>query len=80
MTITNIVGLLLALTLLLAPIYAAQPDSPQALGSFEWASFLCAGMFLAAVLALLAARRGGAFALRLSVSEKAFLALLGWPF
>ncbi len=80
MTITNIVGLLLALTLLLAPIYAAQPDSPQALGSFEWASFLCAGMFLAAVLALLAARRGGAFALRLSVSEKAFLALLGLAF
>jgi len=76
----NAVGLLLALTLVLAPVFAAQPDSPQAIGSFEWASFVCAGTLLAAGLALLAARRGGAFALRLSPAEKAFLALLGLAF
>ena len=78
--LNNVVGLLLALTLVLAPVYAAQPDSPQAIGSFEWASFLCAGTFLAASLALIAARRGGAFAQRLSPAEKALLALLGLAF
>jgi O-antigen ligase/tetratricopeptide (TPR) repeat protein len=74
------VGLLLALTLLLAPVYAAQPDSPTAVGSFEWASFLCAGTFLAALAAVLAARRGGPFAASVSPAEKAFLALLGLAF
>lgn len=78
--LNNAVGLLLALTLVLAPVYAAQPDSPQALGSFEWASFLCAGTFLAAALALFASKSGGAFALRVSPAEKAFLALLGLAF
>jgi len=78
--LNNSVGLLLALTLVLAPVYAAQPDSPQAIGSFEWTSVLCAGTFLAAAVALFAARRGGAFAVRLSSAEKAFLALLGLAF
>ncbi len=78
--LNNAVGLLLALTLLLAPVYAAQPDSPQAIGSGEWASFLCAGTFLAAGLALVAARRGGTLALHFSPAEKAFLALLGLAF
>jgi len=78
--LTSVIGLLLALTLLLAPVFAAQPDSPAAIGSGEWASFLCAGTFLAAGLALLVTRRGGAFALRLSPAEKAFLALLGLAF
>ena len=80
---TIAVTLLLALTLLLAPIYAAQPDSPNAtaLASSEWASFLCAGTFLAALLAVFAARRGtGPFAVRLIPAEKAFLALLGLAF
>ncbi len=77
--LTSVIGLLLALTLLLAPVFAAQPDSPAAIGSGEWASFLCAGTFLAAGLALLASGRGGAFAL-LSPAEKAFLALLGLAF
>ncbi len=74
--------LLLALTLLLAPLYAAQPDGPrvEALASFEWASFLCAGIFLAVLLAVPAARRGGPFAARLSAAEKAFLVLLGLAF
>ncbi len=75
-----IIGLLLALTLVLAPVYAAQPDSPTSIGSFEWASFLCAGTFLAALLAVLAARRSGAFSLPLSPAEKAFLLLLGLAF
>ncbi len=78
--LTNAVGLLLALTLLLAPIYAAQPDSPQAIGTWEGASFLCAGTFLAAGLALVAARRGGVFARRFSPAETSFLALLGLAF
>ena len=78
--LNSAVGLLLASTLLLAPIYAAQPDSPQAISSGEWASFLCAGTFLAAALALLAARRGGIFALRLAPAETSFLALLGLAF
>jgi tetratricopeptide (TPR) repeat protein/O-antigen ligase len=78
-----VITFLLALTLLLAPIYAAQPDSPNpiALASSEWASFLCAGTFLAALLALTAARRGsGPFGVRLTSAEKAFLALLGLAF
>ena len=74
------VALLLTLPLLLAPIYAAQPDSPSAVGSWEWASFLCAGVFLAAEIAALTARRGGAFAAALTPAEKAFLILLGLAF
>ena len=78
-----IVTLLLALTLVLAPIYAAQPDSPNviALASSEWASFLCAGTLLAALAAVFAARRGtGPFAVRLIPAEKMFLVLLGLGF
>ncbi len=76
------ITLLLALTLLLAPLVAAQPDGPrtEALVSFEWASFLCAGTFFAALLAVLTARRGGPWAVRLSPAEKAFLGLLGLAF
>lgn len=74
------VALLLALPLLVAPLYAAQPDSPSALGSWEWASLLCAGVFLAALVAAFAARRGGVFAVPLTSAEKAFLALLGLAF
>ncbi len=79
---TIAITLLLALTLLLAPLYAAQPDGPrvEALVSFEWASFLCAGTFLAVLLAALSARRGGPSAARLSPAEKAFLGLLGLAF
>ncbi len=74
---TIAVSLLIALVLVLAPLYAAQPDAPAALASAEWASLLCAGTFLAALLAAVSARRGGAFAVRFSLPEKAFLALLG---
>ncbi len=79
---TIAITILLALTLLLAPMYAAQPDGPrvEALVSSEWASFLCAGTFLAVLLALLSARRGGPFAERLSPAEKVFLGLLGLAF
>ena len=79
---TIFITLLLALTLLLAPSYAAQPDGPrvEALLSFEWASFLCAGTFLAVLLAGIIARRGGVFSVRLSSAEKAFLVLLGLAF
>ncbi len=79
---TIFITLLLALTLLLAPSYAAQPDGPrvEALLSFEWASFLCAGTFLAVLLAGATARRGGLFSVRLSPAEKAFLLLLGLAF
>ena len=79
---TIFITLLLALTLLLAPSYAAQPDGPrvEALLSFEWASFLCAGTFLAVLLAGITARRGGVFSVRLSPAEKAFLVLLGLAF
>ncbi len=72
-----LVAILLAVTLLLAPIFAAQPDAPAAVGSFEWTSFLCAGTFLAALTAALSARRGGQFAVSFSRAEKAFLVLLG---
>lgn len=79
---TIAITILLALTLLLAPLYAAQPDGPrvEALVSFEWASFLCAGTFGAVLLAAVSARRGGPFAVRLSPAEKAFLGLLGLAF
>ncbi len=79
---TIAITVLLALALVLAPLYAAQPDGPrlEALISFEWASFLCAGAFLAVLLALLSAQRGGPFAARLSPAEKAFLGLLGLAF
>lgn len=79
---TIAITFLLALTLVLAPLYAAQPDGPrlEALISFEWASFLCAGTFLAVLLAVPSARRGGPFAVRLSPAEKAFLGLLGLAF
>ena len=79
---TIAITILLALTLLLAPLYAAQPDGPrvEALISFEWASFLCAGAFLAVLLAAVSARRGGPFATRLSPAERAFLVLLGLAF
>ena len=79
---TIAITLLLALTLLLVPLVAAQPDGPrvEALVSFEWASFLCAAAFLAVLLAVLAARRGGPLTIRLSPAEKAFLGLLGLAF
>ncbi len=79
---TIAITLLLALTLLLAPLVAAQPDGPrvEALVSFEWASFLCAGTFLAVLLAVPSARRGGLLAVRWSPAEKAFLGLLGLAF
>ena len=79
---TIAITLLLALTLVLAPMYAAQPDGPrpEALVSFEWASFLCAGTFGAVLLAAISARRGGLFAERLSPAEKAFWGLLGLAF
>ena len=74
---TIAISILLALVLILTPIYAAQPDAPAALASSEWASFLCAGTFLAALLALVSAWRvGSPFAVRFSHSEKAFLVLL----
>lgn len=77
---TIAIPIFLALTLLLAPIYAAQPDAPAALASSEWASFLCAGTFLAALLAVVSARCGGLLAVRFSAAEKAFLLLLGLAF
>ena len=75
-----LIALLLALTLLLAPIFAGQPDAPAAIGSFEWTSLLCAGTFLAALVAALTAWRGGLFAVPFSRAETAFLALLGLAF
>ena len=77
---TIAISILLALTLLLAPIYAAQPDAPAALASSEWASFLCAGTALAALLGVVLARRDSPFALHFSASEKAFLVLLALAF
>ncbi len=77
---TLAIPILLALTLLLAPLYAAQPDAPAIFASPEWASFLCAGTFLAVLLAVTSARRGGPFARPVSAAEKAFLVLLGLAF
>ena len=79
-SMTIVLSILLALVLVLAPIYAAQPDAPAALASSEWASFLCTGTFLAALLGVVSARCTGPFALRFSGSEKAFLVLLGLAF
>lgn len=71
------VTLLLALALLLSPLYAAIPDDPFPIGS----SWLCAGTLLAACLALFAAWRGDrTFCQRLTRSEKAFLVLLALAF
>ena len=65
--------LLLGLALLLAPLYAALPDDPLPV----WASWLSAGTFAAALVALAAARRGDrTFWLPLSRAERAFLVLL----
>ncbi|MGI4788469.1 MAG: O-antigen ligase family protein [Janthinobacterium lividum] len=80
---TVIVTILLALTLVLAPIYAAQPDTPSALAlpSSEWTSFLCAGIFLAILLAVFdSCRDSSPFAVRLASAEKAFLVLVGLGF
>ena len=69
------IACLLGLTLLLAPILAAVPDEPV------WSSWLSAGAFLAALLAVLASWKGGrAGWLRPSRTEQAFLVLLGLAF
>ena len=69
------IALLLGLTLLLAPLLAAIPDEPV------WSSWLCAGTFLAALLAVVAARKGDHTGwLRPSRAEQAFLVLLGLAF
>ena len=69
------IACLLGLTLLLAPLLAAVPDEPV------WSSWLSAGTFLAALLAALAAWKGGrAGWLRPSRAEQAFLVLLGLAF
>ena len=71
------VALLLGLGLLLAPLYAAIPDDPFPV----WASWLSAGTFAAALVGLLAARRGDrTFLLPFSRAEQAFLVLLGLAF
>ena len=77
---TIAIPILLALILILAPLYAAQPDAPMALASSEWVSLLCAGAFLAAGLAVFTARRGGPFGTGVNAAEKAFLVLLGLAF
>lgn len=70
-----VVAVLLGLSLLLAPIYAALP------GDSLWASWLSAGMFAAALIALLAAGRGDrTFLSPFSRAEQAFLVLLGLAF
>lgn len=72
-----VVALLLGLALLLAPVYAAIPDDPLPV----WSSWLSAGTFTAALVALLAARRGDrTFLLPPSRAEQAFLVLLGLAF
>ena len=72
-----VVTLLLGLALLIAPVYAAIPDDPLPV----WASWLSAGVFVAALAALIAAGRGDrTFWLPLSRAERAFLVLLGLAF
>ena len=69
------IAVLLGLTLLLAPLLAAIPDEPV------WSSWLCAGTFLAALLAVAASRKGNHVGwLRPSRAEQAFLVLLGLAF
>ena len=71
------VVVLLGLTLLLAPVYAAIPDDPLPI----WAAWLSAGTFAAALAAFLAAERGDrTFLLPFSRAEQAFLVLLGLAF
>ena len=70
-----VISLLLGLTLLLAPLLSAIPDEPV------WSSWLSAGTFLAALLAVAAARKNThAGWLRPSRAEQAFLVLLGLAF
>lgn len=70
----NVSAVLLGLALLLAPVYAAIPDDPLPI----WASWLSAGTFAAALVALVAVRRGDrAFQTPSSRAEQAFLVLLG---
>ena len=72
-----VVVVLLSLTLLLAPVYAAIPDDPLPI----WAAWLSAGTFAAALAAFLAAGRGDrTFLLPFSRAEQAFLVLLGLAF
>lgn len=71
-----VVTVLLGLTLLLAPIYAAIPDDPLPI----WASWLSAGIFAAALVALVAVWRGDQGRLPFSRAEQAFLILLGLAF
>ena len=69
-----VVTVLLGLALLLAPIYAALPDDPLPV----WQSWLSAGTFAAALVALIAIGRGDrTFLLPFSRAEQAFLVLLG---
>ncbi len=68
---------LLGLALLLAPVYAAIPDNPLPV----WESWLSAGIFAAALAALVAVWRGDrAFQTPSSRAERAFLILLGLAF
>ncbi len=70
-----VITLPLGLVLLLAPCLAALPDESL------WSSWLCAGTWLVAMLAVIAARRTAhANWLRVSRSETAFLILLGLAF
>ncbi len=69
------IAVLLGLTLLLAPLLSGVPDEPV------WSSWLCAGTFLAALIGVVASRKGDhASWRRPSRSEQAFLVLLGLAF